>query len=537
MKKIIFVLLCSPILCVAQNRYFEISKNSDIYNAVLRELEINYVDSLPNEKMTETAINNMLKLLDPYTIFIPKSDKTTLTMMTTGMYGGIGAIIMQKGENIVVAEPHEGMPAQRNDIKAGDIILQINGEKMKGKSVSEVSNKLRGIPGTEIHLKLKRPGEKQTIDKKFIREAIKIEPIDYYGTLADNIGYISFREFTAKSSNSFKETLLDLTQNHHINKLIIDLRDNGGGLVDEAIAIASLFVPKRSTIVTMKGKIQNDNKVYKTLSEPLFPDMPLVILVNDESASASEILAGALQDMDRAVIIGERTFGKGLVQNVRMLPHETYLKVTTAKYYIPSGRCVQAINYTGDRKRIPDSLTTEFKTLHGRIVRDGGGISPDIAQTTDEKINISYYLFAKNIFFDYATDYTQKHATIATPDTFKLSDEEYSQFVDYVIGKNFTYQLESNKYLQELVKMIKMEGYETIADSTLKVLTKQLTPDIKKDLQLFKKDILFMLETEIVKRYYFQKGEIEYRLRTDKWVKEAVKTINNQDKMAAILCP
>ncbi|NCA79603.1 MAG: S41 family peptidase, partial [Sphingobacteriia bacterium] len=322
MKKIIFVLLCSPILCVAQNRYFEISKNSDIYNAVLRELEINYVDSLPNEKMTETAINNMLKLLDPYTIFIPKSDKTTLTMMTTGMYGGIGAIIMQKGENIVVAEPHEGMPAQRNDIKAGDIILQINGEKMKGKSVSEVSNKLRGIPGTEIHLKLKRPGEKQTIDKKFIREAIKIEPIDYYGTLADNIGYISFREFTAKSSNSFKETLLDLTQNHHINKLIIDLRDNGGGLVDEAIAIASLFVPKRSTIVTMKGKIQNDNKVYKTLSEPLFPDMPLVILVNDESASASEILAGALQDMDRAVIIGERTFGKGLVQNVRMLPHE-----------------------------------------------------------------------------------------------------------------------------------------------------------------------------------------------------------------------
>lgn len=537
-KNLVIILLLSvPFVCFGQTKYFEISQNSDIYNAVLRELELNYVDSLPHKKMTETAINSMLKLLDPYTVFIPKSDKNALTMMTTGMYGGIGAIIMQKDGEIVIAEPHEGMPAQRSGLKAGDILVQINGVKIKGKSVSEASSKLRGIPGTEVRLKVKRPGEKKTFEKVVVREAIKIEPVSYYGTLSDSIGYISFREFTAKSANSFKNALSELIQQHHINKLIIDLRDNGGGLVNEAIEIASLFVPKRSLIVSLKGKIKEANKVYKTVSEPLYPEMPLLILVNEESASASEILAGALQDMDRAIIVGKRTFGKGLVQNVRMLPHESYLKVTTAKYYTPSGRCLQAINYTGDRKKTPDNLTSEFKTLHGRTVRDGGGITPDTTLTDDEKINISYYLFTKNIIFDYATQYAASHPTIATPDTFRLSDKEYQQFVDYVIDRNFTYQLESNKYLQDLRKMIRIEGYEASTDSILNQLTDLLKPDIQKDLQLFRKDISFMLESEIVKRYYFQKGEAEYRLRGDKWVKEALKIIKDRDKMTAILRP
>jgi carboxyl-terminal processing protease len=537
-KNLVIILLLSvPFVCFGQTKYFEISQNSDIYNAVLRELELNYVDSLPHKKMTETAINSMLKLLDPYTVFIPKSDKNALTMMTTGMYGGIGAIIMQKDGEIVIAEPHEGMPAQRSGLKAGDILVQINGVKLKGKSVSEASSKLRGIPGTEVRLKVKRPGEKKTFEKVVVREAIKIEPVSYYGTLSDSIGYISFREFTAKSANSFKNALSELIQQHHINKLIIDLRDNGGGLVNEAIEIASLFVPKRSLIVSLKGKIKEANKVYKTVSEPLYPEMPLLILVNEESASASEILAGALQDMDRAVIVGKRTFGKGLVQNVRMLPHESYLKVTTAKYYTPSGRCLQAINYTGDRKKTPDNLTSEFKTLHGRTVRDGGGITPDTTLTDDEKINISYYLFTKNIIFDYATQYAASHPTIATPDTFRLSDEEYQQFVDYVIDRDFTYQLESNKYLQDLRKMIRIEGYEASTDSILNQLTDLLKPDIQKDLQLFRKDITFMLESEIVKRYYFQKGEAEYRLRGDKWVKDALKIIKDRDKMTAILRP
>lgn len=537
-KNLVIILLLSvPFVCFGQTKYFEISQNSDIYNAVLRELELNYVDSLPHKKMTETAINSMLKLLDPYTVFIPKSDKNALTMMTTGMYGGIGAIIMQKDGEIVIAEPHEGMPAQRSGLKAGDILVQINGVKLKGKSVSEASSKLRGIPGTEVRLKVKRPGEKKTFEKVVVREAIKIEPVSYYGTLSDSIGYISFREFTAKSANSFKNALSELIQQHHINKLIIDLRDNGGGLVNEAIEIASLFVPKRSLIVSLKGKIKEANKVYKTVSEPLYPEMPLLILVNEESASASEILAGALQDMDRAVIVGKRTFGKGLVQNVRMLPHESYLKVTTAKYYTPSGRCLQAINYTGDRKKTPDNLTSEFKTLHGRTVRDGGGITPDTTLTDDEKINISYYLFTKNIIFDYATQYTASHPTIATPDTFRLSNGEYQQFVDYVIDRDFTYQLESNKYLQDLRKMIRIEGYEASTDSILNQLTDLLKPDIQKDLQLFRKDITFMLESEIVKRYYFQKGEAEYRLRGDKWVKDALKIIKDRDKMTAILRP
>lgn len=537
-KNLVIILLLSvPFVCFGQTKYFEISQNSDIYNAVLRELELNYVDSLPHKKMTETAINSMLKLLDPYTVFIPKSDKNALTMMTTGMYGGIGAIIMQKDGEIVIAEPHEGMPAQRSGLKAGDILVQINGVKLKGKSVSEASSKLRGIPGTEVRLKVKRPGEKKTFEKVVVREAIKIEPVSYYGTLSDSIGYISFREFTAKSANSFKNALSELIQQHHINKLIIDLRDNGGGLVNEAIEIASLFVPKRSLIVSLKGKIKEANKVYKTVSEPLYPEMPLLILVNEESASASEILAGALQDMDRAVIVGKRTFGKGLVQNVRMLPHESYLKVTTAKYYTPSGRCLQAINYTGDRKKTPDNLTSEFKTLHGRTVRDGGGITPDTTLTDDEKINISYYLFTKNIIFDYATQYAASHPTIATPDTFRLSNGEYQQFVDYVIDRDFTYQLESNKYLQDLRKMIRIEGYEASTDSILNQLTDLLKPDIQKDLQLFRKDITFMLESEIVKRYYFQKGEAEYRLRGDKWVKDALKIIKDKDKMTAILRP
>ncbi|HHT61426.1 MAG: S41 family peptidase [Paludibacteraceae bacterium] len=537
-KNLVIILLLSvPFVCFGQTKYFEISQNSDIYNAVLRELELNYVDSLPHKKMTETAINSMLKLLDPYTVFIPKSDKNALTMMTTGMYGGIGAIIMQKDGEIVIAEPHEGMPAQRSGLKAGDILVQINGVKLKGKSVSEASSKLRGIPGTEVRLKVKRPGEKKTFEKVVVREAIKIEPVSYYGTLSDSIGYISFREFTAKSANSFKNALSELIQQHHINKLIIDLRDNGGGLVNEAIEIASLFVPKRSLIVSLKGKIKEANKVYKTVSEPLYPEMPLLILVNEESASASEILAGALQDMDRAVIVGKRTFGKGLVQNVRMLPHESYLKVTTAKYYTPSGRCLQAINYTGDRKKTPDNLTSEFKTLHGRTVRDGGGITPDTTLTDDEKINISYYLFTKNIIFDYATQYAASHPTIATPDTFRLSNGEYQQFVDYVIDRDFTYQLESNKYLQDLRKMIRIEGYEASTDSILNQLTDLLKPDIQKDLQLFRKDITFMLESEIVKRYYFQKGEAEYRLRGDKWVKDALKIIKDRDKMTAILRP
>lgn len=537
-KNLVIILLLSvPFVCFGQTKYFEISQNSDIYNAVLRELELNYVNSLPHKKMTETAINSMLKLLDPYTVFIPKSDKNALTMMTTGMYGGIGAIIMQKDGEIVIAEPHEGMPAQRSGLKAGDILVQINGVKLKGKSVSEASSKLRGIPGTEVRLKVKRPGEKKTFEKVVVREAIKIEPVSYYGTLSDSIGYISFREFTAKSANSFKNALSELIQQHHINKLIIDLRDNGGGLVNEAIEIASLFVPKRSLIVSLKGKIKEANKVYKTVSEPLYPEMPLLILVNEELASASEILAGALQDMDRAVIVGKRTFGKGLVQNVRMLPHESYLKVTTAKYYTPSGRCLQAINYTGDRKKTPDNLTSEFKTLHGRTVRDGGGITPDTTLTDDEKINISYYLFTKNIIFDYATQYAASHPTIATPDTFRLSNGEYQQFVDYVIDRDFTYQLESNKYLQDLRKMIRIEGYEASTNSILNQLTDLLKPDIQKDLQLFRKDITFMLESEIVKRYYFQKGEAEYRLRGDKWVKDALKIIKDRDKMTAILRP
>ena len=517
-----------------------IVKNMDIYNAIWRELSINYVDTINYDQLNKTAIDRMLQKLDPYTVYIPESEEDDLKMMTTGAYGGIGAMITQKGDFVCISEPYEGMPAQKNDVRAGDLILELNGKSMKGKKTSEVSQLLRGSQGTEIELVLQRPGEKKPIKKHFLREVIQIDPVEYYGMVGDSTGYIALRDFTDKTTVEFRDAMADLTQNRGMKNLVIDLRNNGGGLVSEAINIAGMFLPKHSLVVTMKGIQPQNNKLYKTMSEPLYPNMPLAILVNTNSASASEILAGVFQDMDRAVVLGERTYGKGLVQTVRRLPHNTYLKVTTSKYYIPSGRCVQAIDYAhrnedGSIGRIPDSLTTEFTTRNGRKVRDGGGILPDTLLKRRDQVNISYYLFVKNIFFDYATEFVQTHKTIAAPDTFLMSDEVYDEFVKYVLDRKFTYKLESEGMIKELKNMAKVEGYEQESAAAFEALEAVLRPNVERDLRLFRKDVEALLSSEIIRRYYFQKGVIKYELRFDTWLHEAVKMVNDESLCRQLL--
>ncbi len=542
MKKSTIILALLALLATAveaQERYKKIAECTDIYNAVLRELVINYVDSFDYEKINQAGIDRMLQKLDPYTIFYVESEEEQLKMMTTGTYGGIGAIIMQKGDYVVISDPYEGKPAQRHDVRAGDTILKIDGKDAKGLTTSEVSKMLRGPQGTEVELTLQRDGQKP-LRKKIVREVIQIAPVEYYGMVADGVGYIAFGDFTENSAADFRNALTDLSKNGNMQRLIIDLRNNGGGLVSEAIEIASLFVPKNTPIVSMKGLQPQSRREYKTQNEPLYPNLPLVVMVNGSSASASEILAGALQDLDRAVVVGERSFGKGLVQNVRRLPHNTYLKVTTAKYYIPSGRCVQAIDYAkrdenGSLQRIPDSLTHEFSTANGRKVRDGGGIMPDVELKRRDELTIAYYLYIKNIFFDYATRFANTHKSIAPASTFALSDDEYADFVAYAKERDFTYTLQSADELDEMVKTIKTEGYYDDAKAAIEQLAALLKPDIERDLVRFRPDIEELLGAEIVKRYYFQKGAMEYGLRFDQWLHQTIELIGDEARCRDIL--
>ena len=524
----------------AQDKYARIANSLEIYNAVMRELSINYVDTIDYEQINQAGINYMLQKLDPYTTFFAESEEDALKMMTTGTYGGIGAIISRQGANILIAEPYEGMPAQRHDIRAGDIIVEVDGKSTKGLQTGDVSQMLRGPQGTEVELLLQRPGEKKTFRKKIIREVIQINPVEYYGMLTDTIGYIALRDFTDKAYNEVRDAVIDLTKNHNMRKLIIDLRSNGGGLVSEAVNIAGLFVPRHTHIDSTKGLQPQSHQEYVTSNEPLLPDLPLMVLINSASASASEILAGALQDLDRAIVVGERSYGKGLVQSLRPLPHNTYLKVTTAKYYIPSGRCVQAIDYAkrnsdGSIQRIPDSLTHEFTTRNGRKVRDGGGIMPDSTLKRRDDCNIVYELYVRNLFFDYATNYARTHKSIAAPERFALTDAEYDDFINYVKAQNFTYELQSAQMLDEVRQVVQAEGYATDADTLLAQLATTLKPDIDRDLRRFRQSIEELLGSEIVKRYYFQKGTVAYELRFDQWLHQAIDLFNDDRRCADIL--
>ncbi|HLP05821.1 MAG TPA: S41 family peptidase [Paludibacter sp.] len=523
-----------------KDQSFRIGKNLSIFNTLFRELDINYVDSLSYDKMMKQTIDNMLEKLDPYTVYMPEEETDDLTFMTTGEYAGIGSLIMKRDNDVVVSEPYEGMPAQRNDVRAGDVILEIDGKSVAGLSVSDVSARLKGTPNTAIKLKLNRPGEKKPVEKSFLREKIQVNPVRYSTVLNGNVGYVLLSEFTDRAAIEMKSTISELQKTHHINSLVLDIRNNGGGLIDEAVKIVGFFVPKGTEVVTTKGKNKEADRTYRTPSEPIFPDMKLVVLANRSSASASEILAGSLQDLDRGIIVGERTFGKGLVQNIRPVGYGGHLKVTTAKYYIPSGRCIQAIDYShrnedGSVGRVPDSLTTEYSTKNGRKVRDGGGIVPDTLTTSERKLNIAYYIYVQNLYFDFATQYVQKHKTIAPPADFVLADADFKAFTDYLMQKKFTYTSQTEKYYNELYDLSKYEGLDKSAAAEFSALKAKLMPDISKSLEDNKKEIMELLSLEIIKRYYFQKGEIQYSLRFDEDTKAALELLGTPGKYGQIL--
>jgi len=518
----------------SSSKTFQISKSLSVFNSVLRELDMYYVDSLNHEKMVKSAVDYMLQNMDPYTVYIPENESEDITFMTTGEYGGIGAMITKSKDGISISEPYEGMPAQKNGLKAGDIILEIDGFKVSDLSVADASAKLKGTPNTEIHIKVKRYGEKKIIEKKFLREKIQIHPISYTKIVAPNTGYILLNDFTEQAALELKSAVHEMIKKDSIESLILDLRNNGGGLIDEAVKIMGYFVPKGTEIVSTKGKSVQSSHTYKTPMEPIFPDMKIVVLVNSASASASEILAGAIQDLDRGIIIGERTFGKGLVQNIRPVSYGGHVKITTAKYYIPSGRCIQAIDYAqrnedGSLMRIPDSLTNEFKTRKGRIVRDGGGIVPDSVTQDERKINVAYYIYAQNLYFDYATQFAARTPAIAKPAEFKLTDAEFDDFKKFLTEKDFKYTPQTKKYFDDLYEFSKLEGLDQVAKQEFEALKAKLIPNIDEQLNEYKSEILEFLSTEIIKRYYYQKGMIEFSLSSDKDLKTAIEVINNKD--------
>jgi len=533
-----------------QEKYSDINKNIEIFNSVVKQLDLFYVDTLNIEKNIKAGISGMLAGLDPYTEYISQNEMDNFKFITTGEYAGIGSYITARkidGEyRVMISGPYEGMPAAKAGLKEGDIILAVDGIDMTriedsdntgsnnyGNNLSnQVSTKLKGQPGTEVKIKVQRPGKKNPLDFTIKREQIQVSSVPYYGLLGNNTGYISFTGFTDKSSQDVKHALLDL-KNQGATSLILDLRGNGGGIMEEAVQIVNFFDPNGEVVLSTTGKLRQSDRVYNTTLAPIDTEIPLAVLVDRGSASASEIVAGALQDMDRAVIIGERTFGKGLVQMARDLPYGGSVKITTSKYYIPSGRSIQAIDYThrnedGSVGRIPDSLTTVYKTVAGREVRDGGGIVPDITIKEQKIPSIVYYLASQYIIFDFVTDWTNSHSKIAPVESFKISNQDYEDFKKFVKEKNdFKYDMLSEKTLNSLKEIMEFEGYMNTAGEEFKALESKLVPDIDRDLESFRDDIEQLISMEIVKRYYYRKGEIIEELKSSKEIKEAVKVLGS----------
>lgn len=522
-------------------RYFDISKSIDIFNSVIRELDLVYVDSVKIDSLVNATINTMLMRLDPYTEYYSEDNISDLQFMTTGEYGGIGSIISQNNNRVIINEPYKNLPADKAGLKAGDIILELDGMNMEKATVKDVSDKLKGTPGTSVKLKVQRPGNEKPMDISIVREKIEIDPITYSTVMDDNIGYIHFSSFTNGSSERVKETFLDL-KNNGAEKLVFDLRGNGGGILEDAVNIVNLFVKKGEEIVSTRGKVKQWDRSFITQNNPIDTIMPIVVLVDTGSASASEIVAGSLQDLDRAVIVGNRSFGKGLVQSPRDLPYGGNIKITTSKYYIPSGRCIQALDYShrnpdGSVAKTPDSLTNVFHTRSGREVRDGGGITPDYTIKHDKSGTIGFYLMADNIIFNYVTDWAQKHQSIASPTEFKLSDDDYNQFKEYVKSKDFKYDQMSIRNLESLKKIMEFEGYFDNSEEEYKALEEKLSPNIDRDLELFKDEIKEMIEVEIIKRYYYKEGTLMYQLRDDKALEKAKEVLNNDDLYKLTLKP
>ena len=551
MKKVLIsllmVLLAAPAFAqIDRDHDFKTAKNMDIFNSIYKNLDLMYVDTLDAEEVVGNGIKAMLGSLDPYTTYYPEEKVNELKNMLTGKYAGVGAVVRYNFQlqRVCISEPYENMPAAEVGLKKGDIILSIDDEDMTNKDVAYVSDHLRGDPGTSFIIKVKRPSTGKTLKMKITRRTIQMPFLPYYGMLEGGYGYINFNSFTDNCAKDVRRAFIDLKK-QGAKGLVFDLRNNGGGSVSEAVSIINMFLPKGKTVLKMQGKLQRSNKEYKTSVEPVDSVMPMVVLVNGNSASASEIMSGSLQDYDRAIILGTRTYGKGLVQTTMDLPYNGQMKLTTAKYYIPSGRCVQALNYKhakgGYVEHVPDSLTKVFYTANGREVRDGGGVKPDVEVKPDSLPNIAFYLAgardSNEVMLNYEVDYIAKHPTIAPAKDFALTDADYDEFKARVLKADFKYDRETEKYLKDLEKLAKFEGYYDDAKPEFEALKKKLSHNVAKDLDYNKEYIKQLLENEIVAAYYFQAGAIQNSLRYDKQIKEAVKLLNSPEEYKKILLP
>ncbi len=530
--------LLSPVF--AQND-FEIAKNVNIFVSILKDLNEKYADEISPAALTQTAIDAMLKSLDPYTVYYPESQIEDYRMMTTGQYGGVGALIQQHGSDVVISEPYEGSPSAKAGLRAGDIVRKVNGQNLDGKNSNDVSTAMKGQPGSTLVLEVFRPSENKTLTFNIIREEIKLPNIPYSGIIGDNVGYIKLDQFTEKAGSEVLEAFQKLKE-QGMKYLILDLRNNGGGLLGEAVRIMNIFVEQGVKIVETKGKIPEMQKVYKTPAPATDKDIPVVVLVNDYSASASEIVSGAFQDLDRGVIVGKKTFGKGLVQNVLPLDYNTSLKITVAKYYIPSGRCVQNIEYfekdtTKGAFKIPDSLAVPFKTKNGRTVYDKGGVEPDVLTKDSLVSEILASLITHNLVFDFANEYRAKHETIAPADQFRVDDKLYAEFVEFLKDKDYSYKTEAEEALADFKKTAEETNSFKAVEPIYNQLKEKLEQAKSQDLQTYKKEICSYLASEIAVRYYYQKGRIMNILSDDPDITVAKSILLDTPRYRSILSP
>jgi len=519
---------------------FKIAKSMDIFYSLFRDVNVYYVDETNPEKMVETGINAMLEELDPYTVYIPEKDMDEFNFMTTGQYGGIGALIRGTGEFPIIAKPYKGFPADKAGLKAGDKILEIDGKPASEIQLEQVSEKLKGVPQTTVKLLIERPYSGEKMEKELVREEIQIKSVPYYGVVDGNVGYIRISKFTPEVSREVKNALRELKAEQQIESVILDLRGNPGGLLVEAPKICNLFIPKGEEIVSTKGKTKKWNQTLKTTEPAYDTEIPLAVLVSRTSASASEIVAGAIQDLDRGVIVGQRTFGKGLVQTTIPLNYNAQLKVTTAKYYIPSGRCIQALDYThrnedGSVGYIPDSLISEYKTRNGRTVYDGGGIRPDVNFEPEEVSQMSISLLSQNVIFDYATKFAFENPTIKKVDDFIITDTVYDDFVAFALEQDFNYETESERELKEFIKILKREKFYKRVEDEVEALQNQLIQDKEEDLYAFKDEVIQFLRDEIVGRYYYEEGQIQANLKDDEQLKKAIEILKDSENYYSIL--
>lgn len=545
LKRNFFLLLCfftSINFAFAQSdvneeRYFEMNKAVETFGSVFKMLHSQYVDEINSGDLVKTAIDAMLAKLDPYTNFYPESDMEDVKLQLLGQYGGIGALIHYQNDAVVISEPYENLPAFKAGLKAGDIILSVDGETAEGKNVEQIREKLRGQAGTEISLKVDRNGEK--IERKFRREEIQLPNLPYFGMLNGNTGYIKLNEFTKQAAENVLQAYKSLKQ-QGATSLVLDLRGNGGGLLNEAVDLVNIFVDKGQTIVSTKAKDITKNNIFKTTRTATDTKVPIVVLIDGSSASASEIVAGSMQDLDRAVIMGQRSFGKGLVQNILPLVYNAQMKVTVSKYYIPSGRCIQAIDYShrdkdGNATMIPDSLKTAFKTKGGRTVYDGFGIEPDINIEPEYASNIAIALITKFVCFDYATKFCRENPTIPAAKDFEISDDVYNDFIKFIKDKDYSYTTTSEKAVDNLLKTAEKEQFSNETIEEIEKLKAKIEQDKAEDIYKFKDEIKTILLSEIVSRYYYQKGRIEALLKFDDEVKQAADLLNNPKEYKKIL--